>query len=62
MPNPKRKHSKSRTGNRRAHDHLTAPSVNSCPQCGEAVLPHRVCQNCGFYRGRKVMAGKQDDK
>lgn len=62
MPNPKRKHSKSRTGNRRAHDHLSAPAVNTCPQCGEAVLPHRVCKNCGFYRGRKVMDGKQDEK
>jgi len=52
MPNPKRKHSKSRTGKRRAHDHITAPAVGSCPHCGEPRPPHRVCPKCGFYRGR----------
>ena len=54
MPNPKRKHSKSRTGKRRAHDHLSTPAFSNCPQCGEPTRPHRVCTKCGFYRGRKV--------
>jgi len=54
MPNPKRKHSKSRTGKRRAHDHLTPVLSGNCPHCGEPRLPHRVCPKCGFYRGRVV--------
>ena len=55
MPNPKRKHSKSRTGKRRAHDHLTAPAVGNCPNCGEPRLSHRVCPSCGYYNGRVVI-------
>ena len=59
MPNPKRKHSKSRTGKRRAHDHLTPVLSGSCPHCGEPRLPHRVCPKCGFYRGRVVIEKKE---
>ena len=55
MPNPKRKHSKSRTGKRRAHDHLTAPAVGNCPNCGKPRLSHRVCPSCGYYNGRVVI-------
>jgi large subunit ribosomal protein L32 len=60
MPNPKRRHSKSRTGKRRSHDHLVAPSIGPCPNCGEPRLPHRVCSKCGFYRGRLVIENKQE--
>jgi large subunit ribosomal protein L32 len=61
MPNPKRKHSKSRTGKRRAHDFLTAPSVSVCPQCATPRLPHRVCAKCGFYRGRTAIQVKEKE-
>ncbi len=56
MPNPKRRHSKSRRDMRRAHDHLQAPNASVCPQCQEPTMPHRVCAKCGFYKGRQVMA------
>jgi len=55
MPNPKRRHSKSRTRQRRAHDALTAPQTVTCPECDSPRLPHRVCPKCGFYNGRKVI-------
>ncbi|MEE8348278.1 MAG: 50S ribosomal protein L32 [Acidobacteriota bacterium] len=55
MPNPKRRHSKSRTRKRRSHDFLTAPSLSICSNCGSSVLPHRVCANCGHYKGRQVI-------
>lgn len=61
MPNPKRKHSKSRTGKRRSHDHLAAPAVGNCPNCGEPRPPHRVCPKCGFYRGRVVIEMKEEE-
>lgn len=61
MPNPKRKHSKSRTGKRRAHDHLAAPTYGNCPNCGKPRPPHIVCPECGFYRGRVVIEKEQEE-
>jgi len=58
MPNPKRRHSKRRTANRRAHDFLTPTGVSKCPNCDAQKLPHRVCANCGEYKGRAVVAVK----
>jgi large subunit ribosomal protein L32 len=55
MPNPKRRHSHSRQGKRRAHDFLTAIQLDDCPQCKEKRVPHRVCPKCGYYKGRRVV-------
>ena len=55
MPVPKRKKSKARRNNRRAHIHLQATASQKCPQCGEARLPHRVCTHCGFYKGKEIV-------
>ena len=54
MPNPKRRHSKTRTAKRRTHDALKAVPSGVCPQCQEAKAPHTVCAHCGYYRGRQV--------
>lgn len=54
MPNPKRRHSKTRTAKRRTHDTLTPATTNICPQCKEPKAPHQVCPHCGFYRARQV--------
>jgi len=55
MPNPVKRHSKTRRNTRRAHDFLTAPQATLCPQCNEPKLPHRACKNCGTYKGREVI-------
>ena len=55
MPNPKRRHSKMRKNQRRAHDHLVPFSLSECPQCHERKLPHQVCPRCGHYKGREVV-------
>jgi len=55
MPNPKRRHSKSRRGKRRAHDALSTPNLTICANCREPIPPHRVCPKCGFYKGRRVI-------
>lgn len=55
MAVPKRKTSKSKRDKRRTHQKAQAPNVTTCPQCGEAKLPHRVCTECGEYKGRSVV-------
>ena len=61
MAVPKRRKSSSKRDMRRSqHDKVVAPNLSTCPKCGEAVLPHRVCAACGHYDGRKICAGKAD--
>jgi large subunit ribosomal protein L32 len=55
MAVPKRKHSNSRTGTRRAHDAKKPMQINYCPECSKSVPSHAVCPNCGHYMGRKVV-------
>ena len=56
MAVPKRKTGRARTHSRRsANDVCAKPSRSVCPQCGEVKLPHRVCGNCGYYKGREVV-------
>ena len=52
MPNPKRRHSKTRTAKRRTHDALTPATTGLCPQCHEPKAPHRICPHCGYYGTR----------
>ena len=54
MPNPKRRRSHSRQGNRRANIKLKKANVMLCPNCKEPKLPHRVCPSCGQYNGREI--------
>lgn len=60
MPNPKRRHSHSRKGRRRAHDGLTVPAFSACSNCGTPKLPHKACPECGFHRGRQVIKATAD--
>ncbi|MEK6615322.1 MAG: 50S ribosomal protein L32 [Bacteroidota bacterium] len=55
MPNPKRRHSKSRSRKRRTHYKAYAPTLTNCSNCGAPILMHRVCQDCGYYRGKQVI-------
>lgn len=54
MAVPKRKTSKARQGSRSANWKLEAPGLAECPRCHKAKLPHHMCPNCGYYRGREV--------
>jgi large subunit ribosomal protein L32 len=56
MAVPKKKKSKSRRDMRRAnHDRVTAPSLSTCSNCDELMIGHRMCPECGFYKGRQIV-------
>lgn len=55
MPNPKRRHSKSRGAKRRTHYKASVPTVATCPNCNSMKQPHVVCHSCGYYNGRKIL-------
>jgi len=52
MAHPKRKTSKQRRDKRRTHYKATAPTVAACSNCGATHLYHRVCPECGYYKGQ----------
>ena len=55
MAVPKCKQSKARTGKRRSQWKLSAPEIVRCPRCHSFKLAHRVCKECGFYKGKEVI-------
>jgi large subunit ribosomal protein L32 len=59
MPLPKRRHSKTRGAKRRTHWKLSVPNIVECPHCHQPKLPHRICPNCGYYKGRQVTEPKE---
>jgi large subunit ribosomal protein L32 len=52
---PKRKSSKMRIRQRKAHHRAAVATVSPCPNCGAPRRAHRVCPSCGQYRGRQVL-------
>ncbi|MEO2011567.1 MAG: 50S ribosomal protein L32 [Pirellulaceae bacterium] len=58
MAVPKRKHSNSRTGKRRAHDALKPRQLGYCPKCNATIPTHTICPVCGSYMGRMVVEPK----
>lgn len=56
MAVPKKRTSKAKTRSRRASAWKLDRSPRSiCDQCGSAKLPHTVCSNCGWYKGRQAI-------
>ena len=59
---PKRRHSKTRGRKRRTHDALKEPSMTVCSNCSAVILPHHLCPQCGYYKGRVVVVKKKKEK
>jgi len=62
---------RSATGNRRSGHGLEEPRTSVCSHCGATHLRHRMCSECGHYKGRMVIdvtlkaekrAKKQEEK
>lgn len=62
MPNPKRRHSNTRTRKRRTHDKMKAMAMQACSHCGNPIASHRVCPKCGYYKNRQVLQIKVKEK
>ncbi|PPE05447.1 50S ribosomal protein L32 [Williamsoniiplasma lucivorax] len=55
MAVPFRKTSKAAKNKRRSHLALTPDTLMSCTNCGAIIKPHRVCRECGFYKGKEAI-------
>lgn len=49
------RHTRAHTANRRSHHALKGATFSTCQKCGAKHLAHRVCMQCGTYRGRVVI-------
>ncbi len=61
MAVPKRKVSRMKRGHRRSHDALRRPVYVEDKETGELRRPHHIDLKSGMYRGRQILAPKEDD-
>lgn len=55
MAVPQRRTSRTVRDSRRAHIKLKTPGLSVCTNCRALILPHRVCNQCGYYKGIAVV-------
>ncbi|MFH1159444.1 MAG: 50S ribosomal protein L32 [bacterium] len=55
MPHPKHKISTTRRDKRRTHYKAEASTFSVCSNCGTPVVYHRVCPECGYYKGKPAI-------
>jgi len=59
MAVPKQRQNKSRRDRRRGGQRkMKVLNLISCPNCSQPTWPHRVCPNCGHYKGREIITPK----
>lgn len=55
MAEPKKRTSNSKQGMRRMHDKVMSGKIAHCEKCHEPKELHKVCYNCGSYKGAQVI-------
>jgi large subunit ribosomal protein L32 len=60
MAVPFRRTSKTKKRMRRTHYKIEANGMIKCPNCGEMIRPHHVCDACGYYKGNKVVEKNEE--
>ena len=61
MAVPKRRLSRARRDKRRSSVwKLEPPAIEKCGSCGELKLSHRLCAECGMYKGRLVVKKEEE--
>jgi large subunit ribosomal protein L32 len=61
MPNPKRRHSKTRTASRRSTKKAGVPTLSTDPSTGEVHLRHRAFKvgEDLYYNGKLMVSGAE---
>ncbi len=55
MAVPQVRTSRRKRNMRRSHHALKAPTLVNCNNCSALIPPHRVCAQCGHFKGKEVM-------
>lgn len=55
MPVAKQHHTKARRDRARVFHKIETKKLIACPNCQSKILPHKVCPNCGFFKGKEVV-------
>ena len=56
MAVPKYRTSRSKRNSRRAQNSkMKIPCLSVCSHCDAKILSHRVCPQCGYYKGVQVI-------
>ena len=61
MAVPFRRTSKTKKRMRRTHLKKEVATLIKCPKCGATIQPHRVCTECGFYKGEEVIVKEEKE-
>ena len=59
MAVPKRRTSKRKKRARNTHKQAPAIALQACPQCQSPKRPHRVCEECGYYKGEQRVEAQE---
>lgn len=62
MSVPTQRRTKSSRLRRASHFALKKTNLVKCPKCDKPTLPHKVCEFCGTYKGKQVIALKTKKK
>ncbi len=55
MALPKQRHTRHRRDRARKQYDVQLVNTQECPKCKGRVLSHRVCPECGFYKGKEMV-------
>lgn len=53
MSVPAKRRTKASKRRRASHHALKKTNLFNCPDCGQAIVPHRICPKCGHYKGQE---------
>ncbi len=49
------KKSKQKVRQRQAANRYKGVQPGKCSHCGAPVIPHRVCEECGYYKDKQIL-------